>query len=334
VRNRELQVSIHAPAWGATQTGKITVGNTLFQSTRPRGARRNRLRLPAAVASFNPRARVGRDYDTAKGYCTAKGFQSTRPRGARPGMSSRSTPGRKFQSTRPRGARRQSGKTPRPGRHCFNPRARVGRDLPAASTVPPVCLFQSTRPRGARPELLLNAVLVQMFQSTRPRGARLIPFNLFSNAMRFQSTRPRGARLNTRHERDVFGLVSIHAPAWGATGSAASMMAATHGFNPRARVGRDLSNKSNSQISLLFQSTRPRGARPSRVSKSAARPKFQSTRPRGARLIAFSLFSRAMRFQSTRPRGARRSGKRQQSRRGMFQSTRPRGARRRRNAFW
>ncbi len=32
-------VSIHAPARGATQTGKIILANQLFQSTRPRGAR-------------------------------------------------------------------------------------------------------------------------------------------------------------------------------------------------------------------------------------------------------------------------------------------------------
>jgi len=55
----------------------------MFQSTRPRGARRTLPRKLLARVCFNPRARVGRDLtgmfiDLARGK-----FQSTRPRGAR-----------------------------------------------------------------------------------------------------------------------------------------------------------------------------------------------------------------------------------------------------------
>ena len=35
--------------------------------------------------------------------------------------------------------------------------------------------------------------------------------------MKFQSTRPRGARLIDAQELQLHALVSIHAPAWGAT---------------------------------------------------------------------------------------------------------------------
>ena len=57
----------------------------------------------------------------------------------------------------------------------------------------------------------------EMFQSTRPRGARhlLGGLPLLHNA--FQSTRPRGARLRCRASGDEAALVSIHAPARGAT---------------------------------------------------------------------------------------------------------------------
>jgi len=57
------QVSIHAPAWGATsQHGFRQALGEVFQSTRPRGARRSiRGRESSFDASFNPRARVGRD---------------------------------------------------------------------------------------------------------------------------------------------------------------------------------------------------------------------------------------------------------------------------------
>ncbi len=34
-------------------------------------------------------------------------------------------------------------------------------------------------------------------------------------------------------------MVSIHAPAWGATQSLSNTLSGSNGFNPRARVGRD-----------------------------------------------------------------------------------------------
>ena len=57
----EEAVSIHAPTWGATEIGVTKAERFLFQSTRPRGARRP---------------------DT-RGTAQALKFQSTRPRGAR-----------------------------------------------------------------------------------------------------------------------------------------------------------------------------------------------------------------------------------------------------------
>ena len=42
---RGLDVSIHAPAWGATETQPPTPDRQVFQSTRPRGARRRLLSI-------------------------------------------------------------------------------------------------------------------------------------------------------------------------------------------------------------------------------------------------------------------------------------------------
>ena len=103
----------------------------MFQSTRPRGARRVKrgrgqtqcyvsIHAPARGATsgywcswrgldcFNPRARAGRDDSRESNSTPACTFQSTRPRGARPaeGVTSR-PPSSLFQSTRPRGARRE-----------------------------------------------------------------------------------------------------------------------------------------------------------------------------------------------------------------------------------
>ena len=56
-------------------------------------------------------------------------------------------------------------------------------------------------------------------------------------------------------------VVSIHAPAWGATLPLALVASFHPGFNPRARVGRDNARRAKSWVQSLFQSTRPRGAR-------------------------------------------------------------------------
>ena len=81
---RHIDVSIHAPTWGATDIYTQEVDITMFQSTRPRGARLGRREhrggilcvsihaptwgatlLPLLsnrrLSSFNPRAHVGRD---------------------------------------------------------------------------------------------------------------------------------------------------------------------------------------------------------------------------------------------------------------------------------
>ncbi|VEF14339.1 Protein of uncharacterised function (DUF3264) [Stutzerimonas stutzeri] len=57
-----IEVSIHAPAWGATAARRHGCEGGVFQSTRPRGARPSSRSTPMVRASFNPRARVGRDF--------------------------------------------------------------------------------------------------------------------------------------------------------------------------------------------------------------------------------------------------------------------------------
>src|SRR5690606_34666072 len=101
----EPSVSTHAPAWGATP--------------------RDRPDDPAA--SFNPRARVGRDTQGGGGCASVSGFQPTRPRGARHWHTEIIASESVFQPTRPRGARLTL-PTASAILSSFNPRARVGRD--------------------------------------------------------------------------------------------------------------------------------------------------------------------------------------------------------------
>ena len=85
--NHELQcnsiaVSIHTPAWGATEVFDNRFITARFQFTRPRGARHIRRRHGKLKEGFNSHARVGRDIWCRIGSAGAE-FQFTRPRGAR-----------------------------------------------------------------------------------------------------------------------------------------------------------------------------------------------------------------------------------------------------------
>ncbi|KAF1079585.1 MAG: hypothetical protein GQF41_4143 [Candidatus Rifleibacterium amylolyticum] len=271
----DLKVSIHAPAGGATyfvaqfdySTGfnprarggrdqftlEATIG-MMFQSTRPRGARRRStadlwcdlvsIHAPAGgatrpaysdapICSFNPRARGGRDVALARPrtrYCVS--------------------------IHAPAGGATQHRDNIRLMR-CFNPRARGGRDLPLASLAS-ISSFQSTRPRGARPLRPLRPYFTLRF-NPRARGGRDHLEYYHMATLQFQSTRPRGARHGYRRLVPP-ATVSIHAPAGGAT-DIVSRPKKDLCFNPRARGGRDLAVTFLTLV-LSFQSTRPRGARP------------------------------------------------------------------------
>ena len=79
-------------------------------------------------------------------------------------------------------------------------------------------LFQSTLPRRER--LLPNPKYIagnSQFQSTLPRRERRYNLCWFSFSIGFQSTLPRRERLNYTFNINLTVLISIHAPAKGAT---------------------------------------------------------------------------------------------------------------------
>ena len=100
-----LEVSIHAPTWGATY-GILSGGQYLwfqsthprgvrptylsqsvtpsrFQSTHPRGVRHGSRMRYVRTACFNPRTHVGCDWRAGGWLSIASKFQSTHPRGVR-----------------------------------------------------------------------------------------------------------------------------------------------------------------------------------------------------------------------------------------------------------
>ena len=170
-------------------------------------------------------------------------------------------------------------------------------------------------------------------------------------------------------------LVSIHAPTRGATHSLSGIcrlilcfnprahagrddiavptrMSANSCFNPRAHAGRDVAVGMPADRFRLFQSTRPRGARPRIRTSTTKLTKFQSTRPRGARpgrwqqllrVVCFNPRAHAGRDQRCQLGQSCRSSFNPRAHAGRdlrkdhvadqperFQSTRPRGAR----PFW
>ena len=214
----------------------------MFQSTHPRG-----VRLPAQDGApwdgggFNPRTRVGCDMRLMDERLYNIKFQSTHPRGVRPARSS-TTP-RWAESFNPRtrvGCDDQAeekalaaiwvsihapawGATYLPGAHIlgsngFNPRTRVGCDAPAPPAAWKLPSFNPRTRVGCDVRFWTPSTACWRFQSTHPRGVRRpwkIPPRPPQNL--FQSTHPRGVRRPDLYGPPGGDVVSIHAPAWGAT---------------------------------------------------------------------------------------------------------------------
>ena len=190
-----LDISIHAPQWGATFALPRRGLFHVFQSTHPSG-----VRLISRSSSRSSRE-----------------FQSTHPSGVRlvwslPGISRC-----RFQSTHPSGVRHHTTTRRSNDQRYFNPRTPVGCDRVSRAWTCVGWRFQSTHPSGVRRQVNNNCLVSGVFQSTHPSGVRLyhdaataycrlisihapqwgatqllVPRRLGG---RFQSTHPSGVRL-------------------------------------------------------------------------------------------------------------------------------------------
>ena len=147
------------------------------------------------------------------------------------------------------------------------------------------------------------------------------------NQSLFQSTLPQGERLVCFCIIVTHFIISIHAPARGATGIAKYINVLHNHFNPRSRKGSDsgkvtansLASHFNPRsrkgsdilISLyqrridIFQSTLPQGERHVSQDGSGINSIFQSTLPQGERLTVIPITLATPVFQSTLPQGER-----------------------------
>ena len=123
-----VEVSIHAPTWGATDSHPSLAFSGVFQSTHPRGVR-HCLRFTVM--------RLGL-------------FQSTHPRGVRHTGKRRRFRTLCFNPRTHVGCDRNEQNSPHVYLTSFNPRTHVGCDIEKYCTIIIDGLFQSTHPRGVR----------------------------------------------------------------------------------------------------------------------------------------------------------------------------------------
>ena len=128
-----------------------------------------------------------------------------------------------------------------------------------------------------------------------------------ARASPFQSTHPRGVRLLCQVVGFDRVLVSIHAPAWGATWRRSARYRLLQSFNPRTRVGCDKRTRRRDRRRMRFNPRTRVGCDPwPQKGPAVTVPVFQSTHPRGVRRLgARLLYDRPPVFQSTHPRGVR-----------------------------
>ena len=135
------------------------------------------------------------------------------------------------------------------------------------------------RARAGRDNKLAHLSRIgKTFQSTRPRRARHIEPSMSLLVWLVSIHAPAQGATEKAEELHNFILVSIHAPAQGATQPAVQPVRGDVGFNPRARAGRDTMGKAIKKQVWVFQSTRPRRARLRWICK--AWPSTRSFNPR------------------------------------------------------
>ena len=123
-------VSIHAPARGATWSDSINTNTIKVSIHAPaRGATHLGLLLVMPGFRFNPRAREGRDVGLPDPCMPPAEFQSTRPRGARPAPARWPCHRARVSIHAPARGATYPPNSPPECLGCFNPRAREGRDV-------------------------------------------------------------------------------------------------------------------------------------------------------------------------------------------------------------
>ena len=217
---------------------------------------------PLVLPHFNPRSRMGSDEESESVESEEEVFQSTPPAwGATSIISVRYYELAHFNPRPPHGERLaikyyyvknvlfQS--TPPAWGATYDPGTkkmvvtisihapRMGSDERPAWCIHRACYFNPRSRMGSDWTPSNTKHLNKSFQSTLPHGERPVPVNRHAAAGTFQSTLPHGERRITIDKNHMLVIISIHAPAWGATLLTVRKETADGDFNPRSRMGSD-----------------------------------------------------------------------------------------------
>ena len=284
-RCEDREVSIHAPARGATGAGRQGRPQGAVSIHAPaRGATWPDLSLARGAHRFDPRPREGGDPIMCGRRRTRTCFDPRPREGGRRGRLGVIALGMTFRSTPPRG----------------------GGDMRWSAIVSRQSVFRSTPPRGGRPRACPSTTSFRCFDPRPREGGDGPPWCRPGRARGFDprpreggdrtsdsspgrpacfDPRPREGGDPEAGVGDHDEGVSIHAPARGAT-----------------MIGATL------PIVSAFRSTPPRGGRQERCRAGHGPSKFRSTPPRGGRRGGAAGRDNAAGFRSTPPRGGRRRG--------------------------
>ena len=165
----------------------------------------------------------------------------------------------------------------------FNPRTRMGCDFTACSIMDSTHSVSIHAPAWGATANNAESLVNKGFQSTHPHGVRL--------------SLPSLSRRNP--------IVSIHAPAWGATFPQSMNNTVFCGFNPRTRMGCDISTYFFIIVVISVSIHAPAWGATYQGRLVFNRIKFQSTHPHGVRLTMETTMTKEVLFQSTHPHGVR-----------------------------
>ena len=210
---------------------------------------------------------------------------------------------------------------------------RVSIHAPARGATEPLALagclpkFQFTRPQGARQVPNVEGLRIRSFNSRARKGRDTTPIVPFMDSLVSIHAPARGAT-EPVEPKSVEPVVSIHAPARGATIARRLHLVFAHVSIHAPARGATRAVVAAVENALQFQFTRPQGARrPSPCWAAPGRTGFNSRARKGRDGKERYAYKWQTKFQFTRPQGARRVIRPDAIDETMFQFTRPQGAR-------
>ena len=215
---RGYNISIHAPAEGATRNPDAVFLRLTYFNPRSRGGNdESNLQSSFVLNYFNPRSRGGSDIAVRFTCTSISGFQSTLPRRERQIDHAERQYIERFQSTLPRRERRQLVAGRAVGGHISIHAPAEGATYETGITYSDLSHF-NPRSRGGSDIGSFYENGINNNFNPRSRGGSDIHLSTAAGLFTvFQSTLPRRERPATEVDTIILKQISIHAPAEGAT---------------------------------------------------------------------------------------------------------------------